>query len=214
MRRLFAVIGLAGLVVACAMAGSASAAITRAPAPRLTRIERPRTDQLVGRGRVPIVLRTRASLRALRVSVDGHSVKRFLHRSARGYRGVLRLRRGLHYGVNELVVVTRGYRDFDRVRFILARRDRRLLTMNNLRVAGRESPIRVVVRAAPHSTLRAWLNGHRVEHAFQPRAACTWGGSAPTTGRGPGATGSWCSPTGRLAMGGPPSMTWSARRFG
>ena len=165
MRRLLAGVALAGLAVFGAMAGSASAA----GSPRLTRVERPRVDQVVGIGKLVVVLRTRASLGAMRVLVDGRSVERFLQRSARGYRGVLRLGQGLHYGVNELTVGTRGYADFDRVRFIVARRDRQLLSMSNLRVGGRESPARVVVRAARRSKLQAWVNGHRVEHAFQPK---------------------------------------------
>jgi hypothetical protein len=153
------------MAVLGAMAGSASAA----GSPRLTRVERPRVDQVVGNGKLRVVLRTRASLGAMRVLVDGRSVERFLHRSARGYRGALRLGQGLHYGVNELIVVTRGSADFDRVRFIVARRNRKLLSMSNLRVGGRESPARVVVRAARRSKLQAWVNGHRVEHAFQPK---------------------------------------------
>jgi hypothetical protein len=155
-------IAMAGFVAAGAMAGSASAARS----PHLTRIERPRVEQVVGNGKVRVVLRSRANLRALRVLVDGHGVKRFLHRSARGYRGVLRLGRGLRYGVNELIVATRRSADFDSVRFIVARRAPKLLTVRNLRVGGRESPVRVVAGAKPHTTLQAWLNGRRVDHAF------------------------------------------------
>ena len=91
MRRVLAGIGLTGLVMAGAIAGTASAA---GPS-HLTRIERPRTEQIVGNGKVRVVLRTRASLGSLRVAVDGRSVKRRLRRTRRGYRAVLRLGHGL-----------------------------------------------------------------------------------------------------------------------
>ena len=163
--------GLASVVAGGAWVPGAQAAgdASAAGSPRLTRVERPRVDQVVGIGKLVVVLRTRASLGAMGVLVDGRSVERFLQRSARGYRGVLRLGQGLHYGVNELTVGHAGVRGLRSRRFIVARRNRQLLSMSNLRVGGRESPARVVVRAARRGKLQAWVNGHRVEHAFQPK---------------------------------------------
>ena len=159
MRVLCAVLCSAGLLVAMATAGSASA-----QSPGTTRVVRPKLDQVVGTGKVRVVVRTR--MRA-RVEIDGRSVNRYLRRTARGYRGVVRLGQGLRYGSNELTVATRGQADFDRVRFIVAKRSTSLVNMRALRVRGREAPARVVVMPGPRSMLRAWLNGRRVEHAFQ-----------------------------------------------
>ena len=161
MRVLCAVLCSAGLLVAMATAGSASA-----QSPGTTRVVRPKLDQVVGNGKVRVVVRTRTRAR---VEIDGRSVNRYLRRTARGYRGVVRLGQGLRYGSNELTVATRGHADFDRVGFIVAKRSTTLVAMRALRVRGREAPARVVVTPGPRSTLRAWLNGRRVEHAFQPR---------------------------------------------
>ena len=159
MRVLCAVLCSAGLLVAMATAGSASA-----QSPGTTRVVRPQLDQVVGNGKVRVVVRTRTRVR---VEIDGRSVNRYLRRTARGYRGVVRLGQGLRYGANELTVATRGHADFDRVKFIVAKRSTTLVDMRALRVRGREAPARVVVMPDPRSTLRAWLNGRRVEHAFQ-----------------------------------------------
>ena len=161
MRVLCAVLCSAGLLVAMATAGSASA-----QSPGTTRVVRPKLDQVVGNGKVRVVVRTRTRAR---VEIDGRSVNRYLRRTARGYRGVVRLGQGLRYGSNELTVATRGHADFDRVGFIVAKRSTSLVAMRALRVRGREAPARVVVTPGPRSRLRAWLNGRRVEHAFQPR---------------------------------------------
>jgi hypothetical protein len=116
MRRPFGVIGLAGLVVAGVLASSASSAGSQ----DLTRIASPGVDQVVGKAGVQVVLQSRASLGALRVSVDGLDVKRFFHRSAGAYRATLRVGRGLHFGVDELDVVTGAFTDFGRVSFVVA----------------------------------------------------------------------------------------------
>ena len=160
MRALSAVLCWAGLLVVVGMAGSASA-----QSPGTTRVVRPVPDQVVGDGKVRVDVRTRARVR---VEIDGRSVNRYLRRTARGYRGLVRLGKGLRYGSNELSVVTHGNKDFDRVKFVVARRRTTLVDMRALRVRGRDAPARVVVRTAPRSTLRAWLNGRRVEHAFRP----------------------------------------------
>ena len=180
--------GLASVVAGGAWVPGAQAAgdASAAGSSQLTRIERPRAEQVVGKGKVRVVLRTRSSLGALRVSVDGRNVERFLHRSKRGYRGVLRLGRGLRYGVNDLVVATRGRMDVDHVRFIVARRDRTLLTLRNLRVGGREAPVRVVVWPARPSKLQAWVNGRRVAHAFLPRGRAFVGRLGANDGVRPG----------------------------
>jgi PKD repeat protein len=135
---------------------------------QLTRIASPSVDQVVGHGRVRVVVQSRASLGQLRVAVDGRDIKRSLHRSHGAYRATLRLGHGLHYGVNELTVRTRGQADFDRVKFIVARLAPKLLTLGNLRVGGSEAPVRVTVRAARGTTLQAFVNGHSVDGAFHP----------------------------------------------
>ena len=167
MRRLFAGFVPAGLIVAAAMAGSASAAAPHA----VTRIEAPAADHVVRNGRVLVVVRSSASLRALRVSVDGRDVTRFFRRSSGTYRALLRIGRGLHYGVDELVVRTGKRSDFDRVRLVVARRAHNLLRVSEVRHDGADAPVKVVVRAAPGSTLKAWVNGHRSDRAFQPEGA-------------------------------------------
>ena len=164
MRRLFAGFVLAGLIVAAATAGTASAA---AP-PAVTRIEAPAADHVVRNGRVLVVVRSSAGLGALRLSVDGRDVTRYFRRSKGTYRAQLRVGKGLRYGVDELVVRTGKRRDFDRVRFVVPRRARNLLTVSDVRHDGAEAPVKVVVRAAPGSTLKAWVNDHRIDRAFQP----------------------------------------------
>ncbi|MET0684175.1 MAG: hypothetical protein ABW060_02615 [Solirubrobacteraceae bacterium] len=160
MRMPCAVLCSAGLLMAMATAGSASA-----QSPGTTRVVRPALDQVVGNGKLHVLVRTRARVR---VEIDGRRVNRYLRRTRRGYRGVVRLGQGLRYGSNELSVTTRGHKDFDRVKFIVAKRRTNLVDMRALRVRGREAPARVVVAPAPRSRLQAWLNGRRVEHAFQP----------------------------------------------
>ena len=181
MRRLSAA-GLAGLLVAVLPAGDALAASS----PGLTRVESPRADQVIGNGRAQVVIRSRAGLGALRVSVDGRNIKRHLRRSGGAYRAQLRLGRGLHYGVNYLLVSTRGSADFDRVPFIVARRVPDLLSLRDLDVGGREAPVRVEVRAGRHTTLRAWVNGHRVDHAFHPQGRAYVGRLGADDGVRPG----------------------------
>ena len=106
MRMPCAVLCSAGLLMAMATAGSASA-----QSPGTTRVVRPALDQVVGNGKLHVLVRTRARVR---VEIDGRRVNRYLRRTDRGYRGVVRLGKGLRYGSNELTVSTRGHADFDR----------------------------------------------------------------------------------------------------
>ena len=78
-----AVLCSAGLLMAMATAGSASA-----QSPGTTRVVRPALDQVVGNGKLHVLVRTRARVR---VEIDGRRVNRYLRRTRRGYRGVVRL---------------------------------------------------------------------------------------------------------------------------
>jgi hypothetical protein len=159
-------ITLLWLIAAATAASSASAS----SAPGLTRIQTPSAGHVVGsRGHLAVVVRSRAPLRALRISVDGRDITRYFHRSAGAYRATLRPGHGLHPGVDELIVNTRHYRDFDRVAFTVARRTPKLLRLTHLDVGGQDAPVNVGVAAGLHATLRAWVNGHRVDRALQPR---------------------------------------------
>ncbi len=164
-----------GLAMALALAAFAPAASASsrpvANSANLTRIARPVLDQVVGNGRVDVVLQSRASLGALRVSVNGRDVKRYFHRSAGGYRATLQLGHGLQLGVDELLVLTDRGADFDRVTFIVAQRASNLLTVSSLLDGGPQAPVRAVVGVAPDATLQAWINGHRDDGAFQPQGS-------------------------------------------
>lgn len=164
MTRRLVIIGLAGLALAAALPAGASAAAAQGP----TRIQSPDANQIVADGSVHVAVRSSSSLRTLRASVNGRDVERYFHHVAGGYSGTLRLGRGLQYGVNNLIVVTGDYRDFDHVSFVVARHAPRLLSLTSLRVDGPEAPVRVAVRAAPGSKLYAWINGHRHTRAFKP----------------------------------------------
>src|SRR6266568_6309574 len=96
------------------LAGSAFAA---GPQPA-ARIVSPRADQVVGNGRVLVVVRSRAKLNGLRMFVNGRNVKRYFQRSGGAYRATLGLGSGLQPGVDQLVVTGAA---FARVRFIVAR---------------------------------------------------------------------------------------------
>lgn len=162
--------GVAAFVVLMTLAFAALTNRAYAAGPQgLTQIATPTPNQVVGAGGVRVVLRSSASLARLRVSVDGRNVKRYFQRSDGAYRARLALGRGLHLGVDQLTVVTGVNRDVDRVTFIVARRVRKLVTLTQLRIGGKEAPVRVVVRTAPGSTLQAWVNGHRDAGAFQPQ---------------------------------------------
>ena len=164
MRRL-SMVGVLGLVVAATAAAGASAATT----PGVTRVVSPRPDTVVGgKGRVQVVLRSRASLRSLHVTLGGRDITSRLRRSKGAYRATVRRGRGLRRGVNYLHVATGRNTDIDSVRIIVARQVHSLLSVRDVQVGGRESPGRVVMRARPGTRVRAWVNGHRVDHAFQP----------------------------------------------
>jgi hypothetical protein len=166
MRRLFGAISLIGLMVIALPAGTAAAS----SAQHLTRIQSPRANQVVGaNARVRVAVRSRESLAALRISVNGHNMTRLFRGSAGTYRATLSRGHGVRPGVNVLFVKTRNYKDFDRVSFILARRAPSLLTVTALDVDAPGAPARVKVRVADGATLRASLNGHRIDDAFQPQ---------------------------------------------
>lgn len=160
MRRLLGAIGLTCLMLLAAPAGGASAR-------SLTSIASPRTGQIVGNGHVRIVVRSRANLGAMRIRVNGRNVTRYFHRSAGAYRATLRLGHGLYRGVDDLFVKTDRYKDFDRVSFIVARRARGLLTLGRVHTPGDGAPAGVSLREGRGTTLRAWVNGHRDDRAFE-----------------------------------------------
>jgi hypothetical protein len=162
MRRLFGAMSLVGVLVVAGPAADAAAAS------RLTKIQSPGADHLVGSGQnVRVAVRSRASLDALTISVDGRNVTRSFRRSNGAYRATLRPGQ-LHPGVNQLSVKTRNYKDFDHVRFIVARRVPNLLKLTDVVVAGPSAPVRAQVRVRRGAELRAWLNGRRVDRAFRP----------------------------------------------
>jgi hypothetical protein len=152
-------------LVCTSVAANAQAAATASG----VRILSPSTDQVVGHGSVSVVLRSRASLGHLHVSVDGRDVKGYFGGSGGTYRATLRVGNGLHYGADELEAYTGAGANDDRVTFVVARKVSRLLALTQLRVGGGEDPARVVVRAASGTTLRAWVNGHRDDGAFEPQ---------------------------------------------
>ena len=168
-RRMLGPIGLVGLLAIAALPASAPAAAR----PHLTKIKSPRANQVVGvRGTVQAVVRSREPLGALTISANRRNVTRLFRGSGGVYRATLRRRDGLHPGVNSLFVKTRRYKDFDHVSFVVARRAPKLLSVTDLDVGGRAAPVRVKVRTGRNATLRAWLNGGRVEDAFHPQG---WG---------------------------------------
>ena len=157
------VVALAALM-SFASAWLAGSAFAAGPQPA-ARIVSPRADQVVGNGRVLVVVRSRAKLSGLRMFVNGRNVKRYFQRSGGAYRATLGLGRGLQPGVDQLVVSGAA---FARVRFIVARPGK-LLARTQLRIGGNETPVRVVVKTAPGSTLQVLVNGHRDEGAFHPQ---------------------------------------------
>ena len=160
MRRLFGAMGLVGVLLVAAPTADA--------ATRLTKIQRPGADQVVGTGKsVRVVVRSRASLDALTITVDGRNVTRSFRRSDGAYRATLRPGQ-LHAGENQLTVKTRNYKDFDHRTFLVARRVPNLLKLTDLDVAGPSAPVRAEVRVRRDAELDAWVNGRRVDHAFQP----------------------------------------------
>ena len=166
MRRLFGAICWIGLLVIAVPPAHAAAPGGR----HLTKIQSPRADQVVPiHGHVRAVVRSRVPRSALRITVNGRNMTRFFHRSAGAYRATLR-GKGLHPGVNELAVQTKDYKDFDRLDFIVAHPAPALLKVTDIDVDEPGAPVRAEVRVRPGiSTLRAWMNGHRIDHAFQPR---------------------------------------------
>jgi hypothetical protein len=164
-RRLLGAIGVIGLSVVAAAPATASAATAR----QLTKISNPRPDQVVDvRGRIRVVVRSRARLQDLRITVNGRALTRSFRGSAGTYRATLRRGHGLLPGTNHLFVQTGGTADFDRVEFVAARRAPGLLKLTGVDLSGREAPVRVGVRVGDDATLRATLNGRRVGRAFRP----------------------------------------------
>jgi hypothetical protein len=120
-------------LIVCAYA--AIAAIASAAAARgVTRIVSPVVNQVVGNGGVQVDLRSSASLSHRRILVDGRNVKGYFHGSGGAYRATLRIGRGLHLGVDELLVVTGAAAELDHVSFIVAQRQSNLLTLTHFRV--------------------------------------------------------------------------------
>ncbi len=157
-------------LVVCAYAAVAATA-SAASARGVIRIMSPVVNQVVGNGGVHVDLRSSASLSQLRILVDGHNVKGYFHGSGGTYRATLRPGRGLHLGVDELLVVTGATAEIDHVSFIVAQRQSNLLTLTNFRVGGDEAPVRVVARLGSGTTLQAWVNGHRDDGAFLPEGS-------------------------------------------
>jgi hypothetical protein len=138
-------------VALCTFASTATATIVR-----------PAEDQVVRNGKVKLVVASKGG-RPAKVDVDGVDVTRRLSKGPKGrYSVKLSLGRGLHYGVNDVFVRARGGR-FEHSRFIVARRDDSLVTVRSLRKRTGVAPVRVVVRHAPGSSARAYVNGRRVD---------------------------------------------------
>ena len=183
MRRLLGAIGLIGMMAVAVAPATASAAAER----QLTKITSPRANHVVGvRGRVRVVIRSRERLQALRISVNGRDITRFFRGSAGTYRATLRRGRGLRPGVNHLFVRTGRSEDFDRVAVIVARRAPELLRLTDPDVGKARAPVRVTARVGDGATLRAWLNGRRVAHAFRPEGRRYVGSLGANDGVRPG----------------------------
>jgi hypothetical protein len=165
----FRVVVATAALIMCAVVATAATASASASA-KVTQIVSPTTNQVVGAGGVQVALRSRAALSKLQIFVDGHPVKRYFHGSGGVYRATLRLGRGLHLGVDDLLVVTGKAVEMDDVSFIVAQRASNLLTVSDLRLGG-DAPVSLVARLATGATLQAWVNGHRNDGAFQPGAA-------------------------------------------
>lgn len=159
-------IGVAVLAALLTMAAASNA--SAADSAGITRIISPTSNQVVGSGGVRVLLRSRARLARLHVFIDGTNVKRYLHPVSAGYRADLRLGRGLHRGVDELIVATGDGTDVDTVQFVVARQNPKLLKVIEFRVDGPQAPVLFRAKVGAGSTLQAWVNGHRDDSAFGP----------------------------------------------
>jgi hypothetical protein len=138
-------------VALCAFSSTAAATIVR-----------PAEDQVVRNGKVKLVVTSKGGHPAT-VDVDGVDVTRRLSKGRkRVYSATLSLGRGLHYGVNDVFVRTRGGK-FEHSSFVVARRDNSLMTVTSLRKRTGVAPVRVAVRRASGSSARAYVNGRHRE---------------------------------------------------
>ena len=136
--------------------------------PKLARITSPQRDGLGRDGRIRVVVRLAQSATRFHAEVGGRDITRRFVRRRGGRTRVAVLRRGQvkgpRYGANYLYVRTggsRGRRDIDSVRFVLARRSEAFLRMPARKTAA--GRVRLGLRVGRSTSIvRATLNGRRV----------------------------------------------------
>lgn len=176
---------LGSLLSACGGGGGSK---TSGKDPSLAQIGSPADGGVVTTRSVDLVVHTR-NARGFEARLANQDITRSFHESPKG---TWTARVGpplVHVGANALSVRTRGSGggwDFDSSTFTVARRNPRLLTLQAVRVAGVDTPVRVTVRVPLNSTLQVLVNGKRADGAFQPEGNVLVGRLGANDGIRPG----------------------------
>jgi hypothetical protein len=168
--RAAALLAIPTLISAWTIAPPAAAAGTPM---QLVSIVRPAASQLVSSRAVRLVIATRRGARPTHVNINGVSVTRRLRRGKKGvYTAKLSLGHGVHYGINDAFVRTKGSNPrtrFDHTRFIVTKRNKALLRLTTIRVGTKDAPVRLTLNRSRGASARAYVNGNRVDRAFASR---------------------------------------------